>query len=180
MKVALKILLAFAVAALCMLAFRSLVFTVYIVEGHGLAPEFVRGDRVLVNRWSYGLRTGAAGSLFSYGRLFRMMPERGDIVAFDSPSAAVPGVLVCRCTAVPGDTVRTSGGPVVVPGKMTCADEDCYWMEAVGDGNATDSRLFGFVPERNIIGRVCMVIYSHDDLMPFYAGYSPDRVMIFR
>ncbi|MBP3512776.1 MAG: signal peptidase I [Prevotella sp.] len=180
MKAALKTILAFAVAALLMLAFRSLAFTVYTVGGYGLAPELTKGDRVLVNRWSYGLRTGAGGGLFGYGRLCRRIPVRGDLVAFDSPSDSIPGVLVCRCAALPGDTVRTEGGVMVVPGKVICADEDCYWMEAVGEGNATDSRVLGPVPERYIIGRVCMVVYSHDDAMPVYEGYSADRLFMMK
>ncbi len=178
MKATLKTISAFAVAALCMLAFRSLGFTVYTVGGYGLAPELTKGDRVLVNRWSYGLRTGAGGGLFGYGRLCRSMPARGDLVAFDSPSDSIPGVLVCRCAALPGDTVRTADGITVVPGKVICADEDCYWMEAVGEGNAIDSRLLGPVPERYIIGRVCMVVYSHDDALPIYEGYSADRFFL--
>lgn len=180
MKATLKTISAFAVAALCMLAFRSLGFTVYTVGGYGLAPELTKGDRVLVNRWSYGLRTGAGGGLFGYGRLCRSMPARGDLVAFDSPSDSIPGVLVCRCAALPGDTVRTADGLTVVPGKVICADEDCYWMEAVGEGNAIDSRRLGPVPERYIIGRVCMVVYSHDDALPVYEGYSADRLFLLK
>ncbi len=68
MKAGFKFILAFAVAALCMLAFRSLAFTLLTVDGNALEPVLRRGDRVVVNRWSYGLRAGGNGSLFSYGR----------------------------------------------------------------------------------------------------------------
>lgn len=180
MKACLKFIAALAVAATLMLAFRALALTVYTVEGGALEPELMRGDRVLVNRWSYGLRTGGAGSLFRYGRICRDKVGYGDLVAFDSPVDSMPGVLICRCKAGPGDTVLTDTGTAVVPGLVTCADEDCYWMEAVGRGNVMDSRCFGPVPESRVIGRVCIVLYSHDDTMPVFAGYRKDRAFVWK
>lgn len=180
MKALAKFIAALAVAATLMLAFRALVFTLYTVEGRALEPELMQGDRVLVNRWSYGLRTGGTGSLFRYGRMGHSRVEPGDLVAFDSPADSLPGVLICRCKAGPGDTVRTAAGTAVVPGLATCADEDCYWMEAVGRGNTMDSRRFGPVPESRIIGRVCVVLYSHDDTMPPYMGYRKERAFVWK
>lgn len=163
-----------------LLAFRALAFSLFAVDGSALEPELMRGDRVLVNRWSYGLRTGGEGGLFRYGRICRSRVRKGDLVAFDSPDDSRPGVLVCRCVAGPGDTVRTAGELTVVPGLVNCDEEDCYWMEAVGKGNPTDSRTFGAVPERCIIGRVCLVLYNHDDDMPFYDGYRKDRTLLLK
>ena len=73
MRSALKFVMALIVTILLMLAFRALVFTVYTVSGSGLEPCFVSGDRVLVNRWSYGLRTGGG----PYFRYTRWMPSGG-------------------------------------------------------------------------------------------------------
>ena len=175
-----KFILALIAAALLMLAFRALAFTLYVVGGSGLEPELCRGDRVLVNRWSYGLRTGSRDGLFRYGRVCRSEVERGDIVAFDSPVDSVGGVFVCRCSALPGDTIRQNGDLLLVPGLATCADENYYWMEAIGDELPIDSRVFGLVPESSIIGRVCMVVYSHDDCRPFYSGYRSGRALLLK
>lgn len=169
-----------ALFIILMLVFRALVFTIYSVNGDALAPEFQNGDRVLVNRWSYGLRTGGANGLFRYGRLCGNPVEKGDIVAFDSPVDSLPGVFVCRCGAGPGDTIRTKDGPVIVPGLATCAPEEHYWMEAIDKSGQIDSRAFGFVPESLIIGRVCMIVYNHDDTQPFFTGYKRDRFMILK
>lgn len=171
MKACAKFLFALAIAAAMMLAFRALAFTVCIVGGDGLGSELQAGDRLLVNRWSYGLRTGSDGSLFRYGRLLRRPVGHGDIVVFDSPVDSLPGVFICRCTAIPGDTVRTDAGLEIVPGKVTCADGDFYWMESLDKPGTMDSRTFGFVPESSIIGRVCLTLYNHDDTQPFYKGY---------
>lgn len=121
MRSALKFVMALIVTTLLMLAFRALVFTVYTVSGTGLEPCFVSGDRVLVNRWSYGLRTGG-GKMFRYTRWAEAPVSRGDLVAFNCPAdtsrpVAHRDVRACYCTGVPGDTVRTGGTAVRVPGK---------------------------------------------------------------
>ena len=154
-----KFLLALVVALVLMLCFRALAFTIYVVEGTGLQPEYQPGDRVLVNRWSYGLRVGGDGGLFGYGRLGRRSVKRGDLVAFENPRNTGE-VLICRCKALPGDTVQHESLTLTVPSLKNCDDGDYYWLEAIGADNATDSRSLGFIPEKLIIGRATTVIYS--------------------
>ena len=153
-------------------AFRMLAFTVYTVDGYGLSPQFKAGDRVLVNRWSYGLRVGGDKSVFDYGRLCRRQIKKGDIVAFEDPRQKNGSkVLLCRCKAVPGDTVNMNGKTMVVPGLKDCADADYYWLEALGEGNPTDSRQLGFIPEKQIIGRACLIVYSHQPGASLFKGW---------
>ena len=64
----LKFVIVFAAAFVLMLAFRALAFSVYTVEGKGLQPVYIQGDRLLVNKWSYGLRIDGGGML-PYSRL---------------------------------------------------------------------------------------------------------------
>ncbi len=180
MKACVKFALTLVIAAALTLAFRALAFTVCIVRGSALQPEFIAGDRILVNRWSYGLRTGRMGGLFRYGRLCRSAIRRGDIVAFDSPTDSLPGVFVARCHAVPGDTLNAADGPMIVPGAVTCADQEYYRMETSGGTGKSGGRQLGLVPESSIIGRVCMIVYSHDDSYPVYDGYVRGRTLIIK
>lgn len=174
-----KSILALAAAAVAVVLFRALFFAVYTVGGDRFEPVLKSGDRVLVNHWSYGLRTGGKNSLFGYARFCADTVSVGDIVAFDSPGEADGGVFVCRCAAVPGDTVSTSAGAILVPGReATCAAEDYYWMEALGANDTVDSRVFGPVPESLILGRVCLIVYSHDDSEPFWRGYRRGRTLL--
>ncbi len=170
----LKFLIAFAAAFVLVLGFRTLAFSLYTVDGRALAPTFITGDRLLVNRWSYGLRIGGGG-LLPYSRLLHEGVRRGDIVAFDMPGDSLQGICVARCTAIPGDTVHTSGGPLLVPGRVTCNAYDSYWMEALADDNPIDSQHLGFISECNVIGRVVGVLYSHDDTRNPFEGYRPER-----
>ena len=167
-----KFIGAIVVALAVMLAFRNLVMTVCTVDGKGLEPVFLAGDRVVVNRWSYGLRTGERGGLFDYGRICKQEVEKGDFIAFED---SLGEVLICRCTGVPGDTIMGK----IVPGVKNCADQDYYWVASLGKNNATDSRQLGFIPEERIIGRACLILYNHNPEAPFWRGYMKDRILLF-
>lgn len=130
MRNALRFTLALLVAVLLMLTFRALFFTTYTVAGPALEPSLTNGDRVLVNRWSYGLRLmmpwSDAGS-----RLFGSRPERNDLVAFNFPldtlnSVSSRPVYICFLTSLPGDTVRMGNMPFILPGRMypACVSAD--------------------------------------------------------
>lgn len=146
-----------------MLAVRALVFSVHSVNGDGLAPLYKNGDRVLVNRCSYGLRIEGNG-LLPYSRLLRCPVHRGDIVAFSMKNSHSQGIMIARCKAVPGDTINTSKGKIVVPGLKTCAKADYYWLEAINKENPVDSRHLGFIPESSILGEVMTVLYNRKNL----------------
>ena len=177
---ALKFILALITAFAVMLAFRGLVMTVCMIDGDGLAPYFIAGDHVVVNRWSYGLRTGEKGGLFDYGRICRQEVKKGDFIAFED---SLGQVLICRCTALPGDTVslgEKGNSKVVIPGLVNCADQDYYWVEPVGKNNLLSSRQLGFIPEQRIIGRACLVLYSREPSSPFWKGYRSERLLLPR
>ena len=163
MRSTLKFLVAFVVAFIVMMAFRALVFTIYTVPGSTLEPIFKKGDRVMVNRWSYGLRTGGEG-LFSYGRLCRQPVGMNDWVAFDDSSGRV---LIGRCTAQPGDTIHWQQRTLVVPGKANCSHHDYYRIDQ-----------FGLIREEQIIGRVMMVVYQHTPGNVFWRGYDSRRLLL--
>lgn len=145
MRDALKFLCVLAVAFIVMLAFRSLVFTIYTVPGSQFEPTFKAGDRVMVNRWSYGLRTGGS-PLFSYDRWCRQPIEKGDWVAVDD---SLGRVLIGKCAGQPGDTVSWQQHTLILPAKANCAHHDYYLIEPVG-----------LVREEQAIGRIMFVIYN--------------------
>ena len=178
MRKLLKLLLALLVACLLMVAFRSLVISIYLVDGNGLEPEFQEGDRVLVNRWSYGLRTGGLG-LFQYGRLCRQTVSRGDIVAYENPLSGRHGeVLFGSVCALPGDTVRYCGRTLLIPSLAGCADADYYWIKALNEQNPVDSRQMGFISEQCIIGRVFCVAYSLDPDQSLFLSLRRHRLFV--
>ena len=160
----LKNVIVLASAFALMLGFRALVFSIHNVTGNGLEPLYKHGDCLLVNRCSYGLRIEGHG-LLPYSRLLRQPVKRGDIVAFTMPSDSVAGICIARCKAVPGDTIRTKDGPLLVPGVKTCAQTDYYWLEAINRQNPLDSRYMGIISEHDIIGRVVTVLYNRNNTL---------------
>ena len=172
MKGTVKFIGAILVALVVMLAFRSLVMTVCTVDGKGLEPVFQAGDRVVVNRWSYGLRTGEKGSLFDYGRICRQDVEKGDFIAFED---SLGQVLICRCAGIPGDTIAGK----IVPGLVNCADQDYYWMMGDNRHNSLDSRYWGFVPEDHIVGKPIFIWWSSDPDRGGFGGVRWNRLFRF-
>ena len=98
------------------------------------------------------------------------MPSRGDIIAFDDPSGSGEGVFLGRVTSLPGDTVTTRQGTYLVPGEVTCANQNYYMVDMGKDGLMPVT-----IPETCIIGRVILIVYNHDDKYPVMSGYAPKR-----
>ena len=158
----LKYVIAFTASFALMLAFRTFAFSIHGVTGDGLEPTYQSGDRLLINRCSYGLRI-EGNALLPYSRLMRQPVEKGDIVAFSMPGDSIEGLMIARCAAVPGDTIRTPKGLITIPGLRSCAKNDYYWLEALNSSNPIDSRNFGCIPENNIVGRVVTVLYNRNN-----------------
>jgi signal peptidase I len=124
------------------------------VEGRSMQPRLIDGERILVDKISPML-----GVL-----------RRGDIIVFRSPLDG-RRVLVKRVIGLPGETIAISRGVVLVGGRPL---DEIYLDESVlldqdlnsvllGDGeyfvlgdhrnDSEDSRVWGPVPRRLIVGR---------------------------
>ena len=103
-----KTLIALAVAIALVLIVRSCAFTSCIVPYSGEEKSVYAGERIIVNKWSYGLRLPAM-QLIGYHRLLESRVESGDIVIFNNPAATGSidsrPVFIGRCVGVPGDTL---------------------------------------------------------------------------
>jgi signal peptidase I len=103
---------------------------------------------------------------------------RGDIVVFRTPPAAaercrIAGKYVKRVVGLPGETVRERDGRVLVDGRRLSepyATRDhssgvwhvpaaSYFLLGDNRGLSCDSRVFGAVPKRDIVGRVFLVYW---------------------
>ena len=171
MKKTLRFLLAFLIAFAIMMVVRMIGVTIYTISDTGLEPVFQAGDRVMVNRWSYGLRVGGKDCFFGYGRIARQSVEKGDLVAFENPQNN-DQILIYRCKGLPGDTIVHEGNTFVVPSLRDCADADYYWLETL------DSHQLGFIAEEYLIGRAFMVVYSRDPLEPLWKGWRSNRILL--
>jgi len=130
-------------------------FQVARVEGQSMAPTLADQDRLIVNKLTYRLGP----------------PRRGDIVMLYYPINPDKS-FVKRVIAEEGDTVRITDGRVYVndvpmddsfvPPEYrshddfgpTVVQEGYYFVMGDHRNNSSDSRHWGMVPKKYIIGRV--------------------------
>jgi signal peptidase I len=130
-------------------------FQVARVEGRSMEPTLHDQDRLVVNKLAYRVHD----------------PEVGDVVVLLHPNN--PGQsLVKRVVAAPGDTVAFRAGVVVRNGVIAdehfvavnlrtfedrapiVVPEGFYFVLGDHRNNSSDSRAFGPVPKKYIVGRI--------------------------
>ncbi len=110
MKRNLKWIIALTGAIIIVLLLRGFAFTSCLIPSAGMENSLFRGERILVNKWSYGLRLPVM-SLLSYHRWGERKIRKEDIVVFNNPAAVTEPVIdkrevfISRCIGVPGDTL---------------------------------------------------------------------------
>ena len=132
--------------------------------GAGCLARF--SDRVLANRLIYHFRD----------------PKRGEIVVFEVPPVAkqrcgAGGVFVKRIIGLPGDLLQEKRGYVWINGKklnepyikpdrrdfmnfrLTKISPGNYFMMGDNRASSCDSRVWGTVPRKNIIGEVFAIYW---------------------
>ena len=135
-----------------LIALRVFVAEPFKIPSESMEPTLKPGDQALVEK--------VAG---------RAAPHRGELVAFHQPGTGA--ILLKRVVAVGGDTVGLEDGLLVVDGRTvrepyanTKSQDSVYFgpvrvragtVFVMGDnrGISEDSRDFGAVPTRNVIGR---------------------------
>ena len=97
-------------AAVCVLLLRGCAFTSCLIPSTGMENSIFQGERILVNKWSYGLRLPMM-SFLSYHRWGERPVKQQDIVVFNNPARIQQPVIdrrevyISRCIGVPGDTL---------------------------------------------------------------------------
>ena len=106
----LKWIFAFAGAIAVVLLLRGFAFTSCLIPSTGMENSLFQGARILVNKWSYGLRVPLM-SLFSYHRWCERSVRQQDVVVFNNPAAIGQPTIdrreiyISRCIGTPGDTL---------------------------------------------------------------------------
>lgn len=110
MKRGMRWIIALGGAAVIVLLLRSFAFTSCLIPSGGMENSLFRGEHILVNKWSYGLRLPLM-SLFSYHRWNNKLVKKEEIVVFNNPGSTSQPVIdrrevfISRCIGVPGDTL---------------------------------------------------------------------------
>ena len=105
-----QILKALLLAVILVLLVKVFAFTSCTIPSTGMENTLYRGERVIVNKWSYGLRVPLM-SLFSYHRWCERSVRQQDVVVFNNPAAIGQPTIdrreiyISRCIGTPGDTL---------------------------------------------------------------------------
>lgn len=158
------------IALVLALLIRTFVAEPRFIPSDSMIPTLEIGDRLVVEKVSYRFRPPAAG----------------EIVVFDPPSQlqmqgyAKDQAFIKRVIGTPGHVVQIQNGKVYLDNQALAepyiAEPPAYtWGPAVvpdnavfvmGDNrnNSNDSHVWGFLPEKNIIGRAWFRFYPFKKL----------------
>ena len=184
-------LISLAVVLAAVTAARSSLADHYYVPSGSMEYSLMPGDRVIVNKMSYGLRI----PLTKIDIFGSSTPERGEIAVFDSPEDGTTR-LIKRIVAIGGDRVSVVNGQLSINGEplgdrsiehfgerealLNLTTQRTYnqgggpnfeavvppgMVLAMGDhrGNSNDGRKFGFIDERELFGRAVAIYYRRGD-----------------
>ncbi len=151
----------FCVVVAVVIPFRYFVAQPFIVSGASMVPTLNPRDYLVIDRLS--------------DRSHK--PERGDVIVFKYPLDPST-YFIKRVIGLPGEQVRIEGGEVRVSsttGEMTLVEPyrssgmneesvlllapDEYFMMGDNRGASSDSRVWGPVKERHLLGRPILRLY---------------------
>jgi signal peptidase I len=145
-------------AALIVIPIRLFVFQPFIVSGESMYPTYHNADYLIVDELSYRFHN----------------PKRGDVIVFRYPNDP-SRFFIKRIIGLPGDILlfknravylKTDAHPdgeiinepylkqITVPGEQAeiTVNPDHYFVMGDNRGASSDSRMWGQLPRKNIIG----------------------------
>ena len=181
---------AICVAVLLALFIRTFVVQAFKIPSGSMLPTLLIGDHLLVNKFIYGIRVPFTGKILVPIK----SPDHGDVVVFRFPKDRSIDYIK-RVVGTPGDTVeikakkvfingepikdahahvsspavlnakaspRDNFGPVQVPG-------DSIFVMGDNRDNSYDSRFWGFVDQRDVLGKAFILYWSWDIDKPLFS-----------
>jgi len=167
------LLTAFVIAAVLKL----FIIQAFRIPSGSMIPTLLIGDQILVSKLSYGLK-----SPFHDRYLFRTgSPKRGDVVVFKYPKDESKD-FIKRVVGIPGDHIVIRKKQIFINGVLmkepfiqildpttdqsprdnfeTTVPPHSYFVMGDNRDDSYDSRFWGFVKGRKIVGRAVLIYWS--------------------
>ena len=153
---------------------RSFLVEPFQIPSSSMVPTLQVGDYILVNKYTYGIRLPVLRTkVMSLNE-----PRRGDVMVFFPPHMN-DTYFIKRVVGLPGDTVTYRGKVLYVNGERVerqpivdrmrpgrdfsvVVQPGHYFMMGDNRDNSSDSRIWGQVPEQDIVGKA-FAIWMHWD-----------------
>jgi signal peptidase I len=181
---------AICIAILLALFIRTFVVQAFKIPSGSMLPTLLIGDHLLVNKFIYGIRVPFTGKVLVPIK----SPQHGDVVVFRFPKDRSIDYIK-RVVGTPGDTVEIKDKKVFINGQAIEDPHAHFTAPAVLDANASprdnlgpilvpeqrifvmgdnrdnsyDSRFWGFVDERDILGKAFILYWSWDIDKPLFS-----------
>ena len=148
------------------LIIRTFIMAPFKIPSGSMRPTLIEGDRILVNKFLYHFR----------------LPQHGDIIIFRYPEDP-KRPFVKRLVGVGGDAVEIRDGTIFVddkpldgtgifrtnhyynqgqfgqPHQAVKVPDGSFYVLGDNSGSSHDSRFWGFVPKRLLIGRAMCIFW---------------------
>lgn len=174
------------IAFILAMIIRSFVIQAFKIPTGSMRPTLMEGDLILVNKFLYGAKIPFTNLSLPAVR----QPKRGDVIVFIFPQNTKKD-FIKRLAAVEGDTVELKEGTLYVneqpqlesvfsqryyynrgefarEGEKIEVPKDNFFVLGDNSASSQDSRYWGFVPRKNILGKA-LVIY-----------WPPQRIRIIK
>ena len=187
---------AFAIAILLAIFIRTFIVQAFKIPSGSMLPTLQIGDHLLVSKCIYGMKIPFSGTTL----IPMKSPERSDVIVFKYPRD--PSVdYIKRVVGLPGETLKIINKQVYINGKAI-EDSHAHFSSqnilpgsprdnlspitipegkvfVMGDNrdNSHDSRFWGFVDQKNILGKAFIIYWSWDIETPLL---SLDRLTSVR
>lgn len=159
------------IAAILALFVRTFFFEPYKIPTSSMVPTLIPGDKIFVTKMIYGPRIPWFGWRLPGIR----KPERGEVMVFISPPERNK-CYIKRVVGMPGDAVEIRLGNIYINGEAVSdpkvsknfyynvgdygkegiaikVPEESYFVLGDNSASSRDSRYWGFVPFKDVIGK---------------------------
>ncbi|MFH1062451.1 MAG: signal peptidase I [Candidatus Omnitrophota bacterium] len=156
-----SLLIAFVLAMII----RTFVVQAFKIPTGSMRPTLIEGDRILVNKFIYKFRE----------------PKRGEIIVFKYPEDTKLA-FIKRLIGLGNESLEIKNGKIYINGsvveekallskyyynrgdygeldKSIQIPADCLYALGDNSGNSRDSRYWGFVPRKNMIGKAILIYW---------------------
>lgn len=172
-------------AVLLVLLVKTFAFTSCSIPFTGMENSLYQGEKVLVNKWSYGLRIPFTASHFLADKA-----RKGDIVLFNNPMPRDPEtpvfareLFISRCVGTPGDTLMLDAGLMPTGEKALSPDSKAFYaypyeledtlLQVMGQLGIQGSQLVGYSEGKYVRSFSHYEYYLLRQRLPMKVDFSP-------
>jgi len=156
---------------------RTFVIQAFKIPTGSMRTTLLEGDAILVNKFIYGAKI----PFTSWSLPAVRKPARGDVIVFIYPNEPKKD-FIKRLVGLEGDTVEIKNGTIYIndkplnnpvfnqkyyynrgeygeTGKKILVPKDSFFVLGDNSASSQDSRYWGFVPKKNILGEAILIYW---------------------